>query len=185
METQTHGSQRGGAPMTRVVSWKRRATVAFVALGVVGAIAAATVPTASADGRALVGQFGFDALNNGNGPCGPPAANFTIVLTEDGQPVSSLRPGDYWLTVTDHCANHNFELRSCPGSTSPCDQNSGGAEQEITTVAGTPGMVTTKIHLVHGTYRLFCDALNAAGVSHEVAFNMYVDFEVGGVGQVG
>ena len=38
---------------------------------------------------------------------------------------------------------------------------------------------------MHGTYRLFCDALTSAGVTHEVFFRMFADFEVGGVGQVG
>jgi hypothetical protein len=38
---------------------------------------------------------------------------------------------------------------------------------------------TLKINLEHGTYRLFCDV-----PSHEAA-GMYIDFEVGGVGQVG
>lgn len=131
-------------------------------------------------GPALVGRFGFDA--NGNGACGPPAVNFTIALTQNGQPVSSLTPGTYWLTVTDHCANHNFELRSCPGSTSACDQNSVGTEEQITSMNETPGTVTMKLDLVPGTYRLLCDALTAAGVSHEIAFNMYADFKVVGAG---
>ena len=170
---------------------KSRLAALLAALAVVGAIAVYAVATASAQGRTLVGEFGFDtAAASGTSyyhQCGPPAnAGFTIVLTEDGPPVSSLRPGTYWLTVTDNCANHNFELRSCPNSTSPCDQDSGGTEQPITgEPVETPGTVTVKIHLVHGTYRLFCDALTPAGVSHEVAFNMYTDFAVGGAGQVG
>src|SRR5207342_673126 len=149
------------------------------------------VATASAQGRTLVGAFGFDtSAASGTSyyhQCGPPAnAGFTIVLTEDGQPVTSLRPGTHWLTATDNCTNHNFELRRCPVPASPCDQDSGGTEQQITgEPVETPGTVTVKIHLAHGTYRLFCDALTPAGVSHEVAFNMYTDFEVGGVGQVG
>ena len=48
--------------------------------------------------------------------------------------------------------------------------------------------VTTKIHLDHGTYRLFCDVGNGANFDtlgfHEKQ-GMYVDFVVGGVGQVG
>lgn len=149
--------------------------------------------TANADGKLLVGlypiagnegsgpklvaQFGFDA--NGSGSCGPPAKGFTVVLTQDGQPVKSLQPGSYWLTVTDHCANHNFELRSCPGSAGACDPSSGGVEQQITGMNEAIGTEMIEIDLVPGTYRLFCDATTAAGVSHEVAFNMYTDFIVG------
>jgi len=132
-------------------------------------------------GPVLVAKFGFDA--NGNGACGPPAKDFTIVLTANGQPVTSLQPGTYWLTVTDHCANHNFELRSCPGSTTACDPNSQGAEQQITGMNETIGTETIQINLVPGTYRLFCDAMTATGVSHEVAFAMYADFKVGAAAQ--
>ena len=123
----------------------------------------------------------------------PANPGFTIALTEDGHPVTSIRPGTYWLAVTDNCKNHNFELRSCPGSDSPCDPNSDGVEQEITpmndpnTANGATGTVMVKIHLVHGTYRLFCDApvTGHPGQTHETFFNMYTDFAVGGVGQVG
>ncbi|MGH8860882.1 MAG: hypothetical protein ACRDVG_06545 [Jatrophihabitantaceae bacterium] len=144
-----------------------------------GALAVGVYPIAEAAGAgpALVAQFGFDA--NGSGACGPPAKDFTIVLTQNGQPVSSLQPGTYWLTVTDHCANHNFALRSCPGSTAACGPNSGGVEQQVTGVNEAVGAETIKIGLVPGTYRLFCDAVNAAGVSHEILFNMYTDFVVG------
>ncbi len=162
---------------------KRRLAGLLAALAVVSTIAVYTAPAASTQGRTLVGEFGF-----GNDPANcRNTTQFSIDLTKDGQPVSSLRPGTYWLTVTDNCTNHNFELRTCPGSMSPCDRNSGGAEQPITgEPVETPGTVTVKIHLVHGTYRLFCDAIVAAsGLTHEVAFNMYTDFAVGGVGQVG
>ncbi len=161
---------------------KRRLAGLLGALVVVGTFAVFAVPTASAQGRTLVGEFGFSSIAPLN--C-KDTQHFSINLTEDGQLVSSLRPGTYWLTVTDGCSNHNFELRSCPDSMSACDQNSGGTEQQITGVAEMPGTVTTKIHLEHGTYRLFCDALTSGGVSHEAAFSMYTDFAVGGVGQVG
>jgi len=173
-----------------------RLAALLAALATIGAIAAYAVATASAQGRTLLGEFGFDtSAASGTSyylHCGPPAnPGFTIVLTEDGQPVTSLRPGTYWLTVTDNCKNHNFELRSCPGSDSQCDPNSGGVEQEITPINdpnaanGATGTVTVKIHLVHGTYRLFCDAPVPSGGTHETVFNMYTDFAVGGVGQVG
>ena len=41
---------------------------------------------------------------------------------------------------------------------------------------------TVKIDLTPGTYRLFCDAVKP--VVHESA-GMYIDIDVGGVGQVG
>ena len=185
--------------MRTIVRSRNRVAALVAALAAIAAVAAYAVGTASAQGRTLVGQFGFDApAASGTsyfhqcGPPGPPLnGGFTIVLTEDGHPVTSLRPGTYWLTVTDNCKNHNFELRSCPGSDSPCDPDSGGIEQEITPVAdptganGATGTVTVKLHLVHGTYRLFCDAPVASGGTHETVFNMYTDFAVGGVGQVG
>jgi hypothetical protein len=175
---------------------RARVAALVAALVAVGAVTAFLVGTASAQGRTLTGQFGFDTSAASGQPyyhqCGPPMnPGFTISLTEDGEPVTSLEPGTYWLTVTDNCKNHNFELRSCPGSDSPCDPSSGGVEQELTpmndpsTANGATGTVTVKIHLVHGTYRLFCDAPVAAGGTHETVFGMYADVNVGGVGQVG
>jgi hypothetical protein len=87
----------------------------------------------------------------------------------------SLRPGTYWLTVNDAVTFHNFALKSCPGSDTTCES---GDVQEITTIPGTPGEVTVKLNLGHGTYRLFCQLGN-----HE-SRGMFVDFAVGGVGQV-
>jgi hypothetical protein len=186
-----------GTTTGRKTTPRARVAALLAVLATIGAIAGYAVATATAQGRTLVGEFGFDtSAASGTSyylHCGPPAnAGFTIVLTEDGQPVNSLQPGTHWLTVTDNCKNHNFELRSCPGSDSPCDPNSGGVEQEITpvndpnTTTGATGTVTVKIHLVDGTYRLFCDApVGTTGGTHETVFNMYTDFAVGGVGQVG
>jgi hypothetical protein len=80
--------------------------------------------------------------------------------------------------VNANFVGHNFELRSCPSATSPCTDGN-GAEQEITALGKAEGLVTVKVNLRYGTYRLFCDA-----AGHE-AGGMYVDFEVGGVGQLG
>ena len=181
--TRVVSEQAKGSSMLTPILPKSRLAALLAALAVVGTIAAYAAPAASAQGRTLVGEFGF---GNASANCRD-TTHFSINLTENGQPVSSLRPGTYWLTVTDNCANHNFELRTCPESMSTCDQNSGGTEQPITgEPAETPGTVTVKVHLVHGTYRLSCDAIVAAtGLTHEVAFSMYADFEVGGVGQVG
>ena len=181
--------------MSKTFLSKQRAVGLLAAFAAIGAVTAYAVATASAQGRTLVGEFGFDtSAASGTSyyhQCAPRNAGFTIVLTENGKPVTAIQPGTYWLTVTDNCTNHNFELRSCPGSSSPCDPSSGGEEQGITPLSdpntsnGFTGTVTVKIHLVHGTYRLFCDAPVPTGGTHETAFNMYTDFAVGGVGQVG
>ena len=73
-------------------------------------------------------------------------------------------------------------LRSCPGSTSDCDQSSGGELQTLTTIPDVK-TVTMKVHLKAGTYRLFCAAGGPGPTGHEAA-GMYVAFQVGGVGQV-
>jgi hypothetical protein len=165
----------------------------LAALASAAAVAAVAAATASAQGPLLFGQFGFDTwAAHGTSyyhQCGPPAnPGFTIVLTDGLHPVTTLRPGTYWLVVTDNCANHDFVLRSCPGSSSPCGPSSGGTEQQITPLSdprnvhgipGASGIVIVPLHLVPGTYRLLCDALTASGKSHEVAFNMYTDFSVG------
>ena len=129
--------------------------------------------TASASGRALEGAF--CTTNTGSVLC--------LALTWDGVEYGtrnredlSLRPGTYWLTVNDTVAFHNFALRSCPDSDAPCES---GDVQEITSISGTPGEVTVKLLLGHGTYRLFCELGN-----HE-SRGLFVDFAVGGVGQVG
>ncbi len=113
-----------------------------------------------------------------------------------------LRPGTYWITVDDTLNAHNFEFRSCPGSTTPCGP-ARGFEQELTPicnddpsnpdvfrcsttnpqeVAANEIVRTVKVQLEHGWYRLFCDVKQP--VDHELR-GMYIDIEVGGVGQVG
>lgn len=78
----------------------------------------------------------------------------------------TLRPGVYWLTVDDNSTAHNYSLESPDGS-----------DQDLTGVADAPGSVTYKVDLTHGTWVLFCEPHRAMG--------MYVQIEVGGVGQVG
>ena len=119
----------------------------------------------------------------GRGADGALCTGLCMSLTWDGTAYGTnnradlaLQPGTYWLTVNDPSRFHNFELRSCPGGTSACTS---GDAQAITTVPDTPGAVTFKTLLKHGTYRLFCAAPN-----HE-RLGMYVDFEVGGTGQTG
>jgi hypothetical protein len=138
----------------------------LVALFTVGPAAAV-----SAEGRQLVGEFCTN-------PQALPKPGACISLSYGGETamgytdspnrVLTLRPGTYWLTVNDNSTAHNFSLESPDG-----------LDQDITGVADTPGWVTVQVHLTHGTYVLFCDA-----DAHR-ADGMYVDLEVGGVGQVG
>ena len=145
-----------------------RRTVSLLAAMVV-ALAAACPVAADAGGRSLVGEFctNADALPK-------PAACISLAYggqTAEGYTgapsrVLTLRPGVYWLSVNDNLTAHDFSLERPDGS-----------DQEITGVADTPGWVTVKVNLTHGTWVLFCDPHRAYG--------MYVDIEVGGVGQVG
>lgn len=135
-------------------------------IALVAAMAAAT--PASAEGRQLVGKFCTNSLAK-------PKPGACMSLSFDGQTAEGytdspnrtleLRPGTYWLTVDDNSSAHNFALE---------DPN--GSVQIITGVADTPGWVTLKVVLTHGTWRLLC-------VPHD-EFGMFVDIEVGGVGQV-
>jgi hypothetical protein len=159
--------------------------------------------SASLDGQTPVEGYGVDG--NG-GVChtppvtvGPPPGG-PAYCVPSGTGLLTLRPGTYWITVDDPLNSHNFELRSCPGSTTSCGPGK-GSELELTPVCNddplnpdvfkcpnnidtaTNDIVrTVKIVLKHGTYRLFCDA--QLPVVHEAA-GMYIDIEVGGVGQVG
>jgi hypothetical protein len=168
--------------MTEGHSLRTRVAVvlaAVAALAAAGTIAAFWTTAASADGRALAGDF-----------CTTPTGSMLcMTLTWDGVAYGTtnradleLRPGTYWLTVNDNSSMHDFALRSCPGSTSPCTSSNPASDGgvELTTVAEAPGAVTNAILLKHGTYRLYCDAGHGFHESH----GMYVDFEVGGVGQL-
>jgi hypothetical protein len=140
---------------------------ALVCAAAVGAGAISV--TARADGRPLTGAF----CTNANAMPKPGAC---ISLSSDGQTaqgytdspnrVLTLRPGVYWLTVTDNSAVHNFSLESPDGG-----------DADITGVADTPGSVTVMVNLTPGTWVLFCEPHRAMG--------MYVNIDVGGVGQVG
>lgn len=145
----------------------------FLAMLVIalGALAAAVVSTARADGRHLAGQFCTN-------PNALPKPGACISLSDGAQTaqgytgstnrVLTLRPGVYWLTVNDTNAAHNFSLESPDGS-----------DQDITGVVDTPGELTVRVNLTPGTWVLFCDA------DDHRADGMYVVIEVGGVGQVG
>ena len=196
--------ERGKAPMTKAIFRKHRIAVLLTTLAAVGAIAALTTATASAQGgRTIDGTFclGEHYFCMGASFDGQTTEGFCTISLSDPNPQTDcntnlvsaggtaspgrlvLRPGTYWVTVPDDNSKHNFELRSCPESTSPCSDGNPAAlpEQQITTVDGIyPDPVTIKVNLKHGWYRLFCDAQQP--VVHEAA-GMYVDIEVGGVGQ--
>jgi hypothetical protein len=169
--------------MTKAHRPRGRTAVLVAVLTTVAAMAAYafSAASASADGRALQGDF---CSFNGSMLC--------MGITWDGVTYGtanrddlSLRPGTYWLTVTDNTTMHDFALRSCPGSTLACTAlNPAATTSEITTAAGTPGEVTDKVLLTYGTYRLYCDVGAGTAFSHETR-GMYVDFEVGGVGELG
>src|SRR5262245_8428312 len=135
-----------------------RIVAVFTAVVVAGVWAVAAGADDATDGRDLSASF-----------CGSRCISLTFndqTTTSTNRTDFDLRPGVYWLTLNDTSAAHNFMLAGPDG-----------LDEELTTIPGT-GTVTVKLLLRHGEYRLFCHA-----GAHE-AQGMYVDFEVGGVGQV-
>lgn len=108
-----------------------RAAVAFLTLGLLGALTAFALPhQGDASNPKLIGTVG---------------PGYTITLTDaDGNSVTSLPAGTYDIEVSDNAAIHNFHL-SGPGSV-----------DESTDVVGT-GQVTWTVTLVAGTYTYQCD----------------------------
>jgi hypothetical protein len=158
---------------------KRRGLALLAAFSAVAAVAAYSVAGAWAAGREPDGSFCMRA--GGGFPAG-----LCMQVTLDGQTVqgygaspgqASVRPGNYWLTVTDNNPNHNFVL------TGP-----NGLDTELTTIAEgsptSPVTQTDKIHLRHGSYTLLCTSTLGIGQHHGDA-GMRVEIDVGGVGQVG
>ena len=124
--------------------------------------ARSAVADTSNNGRDLVGAF-----------CGGLciSLSFDEATTSNNAPTDfDLRPGTYWLTVNDTNNFHNFALRY-PDGTVETFTDVGGPN-------GAPGVVRVKLELREGSYRLLCTAPN-----HE-NLGMFVDFEVGGVGQL-
>jgi hypothetical protein len=132
-----------------------RGIYAMAALVVVAGAIAAAPSFANEDGgqgRQLVGTVS-----------GESRAQFSITLQdEDGAPVTSLRPGNYRLTVHDLSARHNFHVI-------------GDDLDETVTTVPFIGTTSVKLHLTHGTYTFQCDPHAAIG--------MKLDADVGGVGQ--
>lgn len=161
--------------MRTIVQSRKRAAALLAALAAVGVAAGAVVAPAAADGRALAASFCSHAVSDSPFPAG-----LCIQLDAGGESVQgyygspgriSLRPGDYWLTVTDDSNKHNFSL-----------VGPDGLDLDITPVdnGSTPVITETrKIHLEHGSYTLLCDNDGHAAAGMEIAI------DVGGVGQVG
>jgi plastocyanin len=106
--------------------------------------------------------LGSATTSEGRQLAGTDGPGFTIDLKdEDGEAVSALRPGTYWLMVNDLSNRHNFHLFG-PGL------------DEVVTTVPFVGETTIKIHLEHGEYTFHCDPHVAT---------MRGTFEVGGVGQ--
>ena len=96
----------------------------------IAAAGAALVPAGQgAGGQVLTGTVG---------------PGFTISLTENGQLVKQLDPGDYTINVSDLSDLHNFHL-------------TGPGVDQATDVQGT-GNVTWNVTFVDGTYSYQCDA---------------------------
>jgi hypothetical protein len=149
---------------------KQRWTIALAIVIVGSAVSAAAASFArSDDGRQLTGEFCTNAMAMPKpGACISLSYGGTTAqgYTDSIERTLTLRPGTYWLSVNDTSLTHNFALESPDGS-----------DQDLTAVAEAPGWVTVKVDLSHGHYTLFCDPHRMMG--------MYVDIEVGGVGQVG
>lgn len=145
----------------------------IVGLSLLVAIAAAVVAVMPAAGRSDGRQLSAAYCTNANAMPKPGAC---ISLSFGDQTVQgytdspnraiSLRPGVYWLTVNDNSTAHNFAL-----------EDPSGADQTVTDITGTPGLVTVKVLLTPGSWVLYC-----AAADHR-AMGMYVDLDVSGVGQ--
>jgi plastocyanin len=98
--------------------------------------AAATTEAAPAETAAETGQSGGTLV----GTVGP---GFTITLTQEGQPVTSLAPGTYTVEIDDEASSHNFHL-------------TGPGVDEATDV-GETGKTTWMVTLEAGDYQYVCD----------------------------
>lgn len=74
------------------------------------------------------------------GSVGP---GFTISLTADGEPVTTLAPGSYELQIEDLSAAHNFHLS--------------GPAVDISTAVAEEGTQEVSLELQSGTYSFVCD----------------------------
>ncbi len=159
---------------------KRLISVLFVTIAAVGVSVAFLASSSSAQDNTINGTF-----------CMPTMVMFCMQATFDGQTAEgytnheaalSLDPGTYSLTVDDDSTAHDFAIRSCPGSTSPCTAGPNAPARELTSMPFNGGEVTVSLPLTAGTYRLFCDVGNGGNFAltgfHEKQ-GMFVDIVVG------
>lgn len=90
-----------------------------------------------ADTATTEGASGSTTLHGSVGP------GFEISLTQDGQPVSTLKPGTYTLSVDDQAASHNFHLT--------------GPGVDVKTDVSETGTKTFTVTLEAGSYHFQCD----------------------------
>ena len=107
--------------------------VLLTTLAAVGIFVAYSAVTASAQGRTIDGVFCMDhpfcmqASFDDQTVMG-----YQVASNTPSGAVITLQPGTYWFTVHDDMSGHDFALRSCPGSDSPCTPGNGSGMQ-ITT----------------------------------------------------
>jgi plastocyanin len=87
---------------------------------------------------AAPGQAAGPVLNATVGP------GFTISLTQNGAPVTTLAPGSYTVNVSDNATIHNFHL-----------QGPGGVD--LATGVEATGSTSWDVTFSPGTYNFFCD----------------------------
>jgi plastocyanin len=87
---------------------------------------------------AAPGQAAGPVLNATVGP------GFTISLTQNGAPVTTLAPGSYTVNVSDNATIHNFHL-----------QGPGGVD--LATGVEATGNTSWDVTFSPGTYNFFCD----------------------------
>jgi plastocyanin len=98
---------------------------------------------AALSGAALVVAGAAQAAPTLTGTVGP---GYTISLTMNGKPVTSLKAGSYSFVVSDKASIHNFVLEKKKGGT---------FEKELTTVPFT-GTKTATIKLSAGKWEFYC-----------------------------
>jgi plastocyanin len=106
-------------------------------LAAIAALAAFVVPSASALGA----QSALAAPPKLTGTVGP---GFTIVLTQGGKKVKTLKAGKYTFVITDKSPNHNYNL-----------DGPNGWSKDFTTVPFV-GTKTFTVTLKKGKYKYYC-----------------------------
>ena len=77
------------------------------------------------------------------GAVGP---GYTISLTQNGQNVTTLKPGTYTFVVSDQASNHGFTLA----------QTQGGSFQKDLTSVPSEGSETVAVKLTKGKWTFYC-----------------------------